>query len=79
MVTEADDGDVRSGHLTPKAKKALAVGRKPETLKKIVGRILEAQHAVLLSVVEKCGAAEGELGEMNNEVRSMLDRYWSLK
>jgi len=48
--------------------------RKGLTQTKIIGRVLELQHAALL----KCQAGEpGDIDELNDAVRSLLDAFWN--
>ncbi len=78
VVSQADDRAVGEPPATERVYRE--VGQKPDSSKKILGRILEAQHAVLLLLVSRSAAAKrDELENLNDTVRSELDLYWRLK
>ena len=58
----------------PLSKPAASV-RKSAKPQGLVLQILEAQHAVLLTL--EAAALDGDISELNNRVRSLLDQAWS--
>jgi len=49
--------------------------RKPVSSDTLVLQVLEAQHAILLKLEND--SPDGDISELNNTVRSLLDRAWS--
>ena len=72
--------------LKPGARAAFATAMMERAIRKgvprqiLVGRILEMQHAVLLSVVENLDLdGRAHIDELNDACRSLLDAFWEVR